>query len=108
VYNSTEIYEYFLSTYGKECQFNYLRFPKFQNISNLPEYFKNKIISDSRLPQELLKQLKFELYSQENLGMFKAIKFYTALDKQRGLNITEYLEEFNELVDYERSERAVI
>ena len=35
VFNTTEIYEYFKNRYGKECMFNYLRFPKFQNISNL-------------------------------------------------------------------------
>lgn len=106
--NSTEIYEYFYNNYNKECQFNYLRFPNFQNISNLPEYYKDKILNSSRLPSHLLEQLRFELYTLENKGLSKAIQFYRALDKQRGINILEYLPEFQELIKYEERTRNTI
>lgn len=106
--NSTEIYEYFNKKYNKECQFNYLRFPNFQNISNLPEYYKQQILNLSRLPTYLLEQLRYELYTLENKGMYKAIQFYKALDKQREVVITDYLPEFKELINYEQRTRNSI
>lgn len=108
VFNTTGIYEYFYTKYKKECQFNYLRFPKFQNISNLPEIFKARILTESRLPEVLYTQLKYELYSQKSTGITKALHFYKALDKQRGTDIVEYLEEFNELIEYEQREGNII
>jgi len=102
VYNTTNIYEYFNNKYHKKCRFNYLRFPKFQSIVNLPEKIKSKILKDSRLPKKLYEELKYELYSVEGNGLTKAVNFYRTLDKQRGVNLEEYLPEWkNYLVDHE-------
>ena len=102
VYNTTNIYEYFNNKYDKECRFNYLRFPKFQSIVNLPEKIKIEILQDSRLPKNLYEELKYELYSVEGDGLNKAVNFYRTLDRQRGVNLEEYLPEWkNFLVDYE-------
>jgi len=102
VYNTTNIYEYFNNKYHKKCRFNYLRFPKFQSIVNLPEKIKSKILKDSRLPKNLYEELKYELYSVEGNGLTKAVNFYRTLDKQRGVNLEEYLPEWkNYLVDHE-------
>lgn len=102
VYNTTNIYEYFNNKYDKECRFNYLRFPKFQSIVNLPEKIKIEILQDSRLPENLYEELKYELYSVEGDGLTKAVNFYRTLDRQRGVNLEEYLPEWkNYLVNYE-------
>ena len=102
VYNTTNIYEYFNNKYDKVCRFNYLRFPKFQSIVNLPEKIKIEILQDSRLPKNLYEELKYELYSVEGDGLIKAVNFYRTLDKQRGVNLEEYLPEWkNYLVDHE-------
>jgi len=108
VSNTTEIYEYFYHKYEKECIFNYLRFPKFQSIINLPEHTKTAILSNSRLPEHLLNQLRYELYAEQGIGLTKALSFYSTLDKQRGLNILEYLPEFKEFYDYDRDTRHTI
>lgn len=102
VFNTTEIYEYFYGKFNKECIFNYLRFPKFQSIVNLPEKYKLEIIKNSRLPENLHNQLKFELFSDEGEGLTKAINFYKTLDKQRKINISEYIPEFTKYVEYEQ------
>jgi len=102
VYNTTNIYEYFNNKYDKECRFNYLRFPKFQSIVNLPEKIKIEILQDSRLPENLYEELKYELYSVEGDGLTKAVNFYRTLDRQRGVNLEEYLPEWkNYLVNHE-------
>ena len=102
VYNTTNIYEYFNDKYDKECRFNYLRFPKFQSIVNLPEKIKIEILQDSRLPENLYEELKYELYSVEGDGLNKAVNFYRTLDRQRGVNLEEYLPEWkNYLVNHE-------
>lgn len=102
VYNTTNIYEYFNNKYDKECRFNYLRFPKFQSIVNLPEKIKVEILQDSRLPENLYEELKYELYSVEGDGLTKAVNFYRTLDRQRGVNLEEYLPEWkNYLVNHE-------
>ena len=56
VYNTTNIYEYFHHNYSKECKFNYLRFPKFQSIVNLPDKIKNEIIVIKDLNSKLKKE----------------------------------------------------
>lgn len=94
VYNSTNIYEYFVDNYSKECMFNYLRFPKFQSIVNLPEKIKKKILKQSRLPEKLYSELEYELYSEKSTGLTKAVNFYRTLDKQRGVKLEEYLPEW--------------
>ena len=94
VYNSTNIYEYFVDNYSKECMFNYLRFPKFQSIANLPEKIKEKILKQSRLPEKLYSELEYELYSEKSTGLSKAVNFYRTLDKQRGVKLEEYLPEW--------------
>jgi len=102
VYNTTNIYEYFNNKYEKECRFNYLRFPKFQSIVNLPEKIKIEILQNSRLPENLYEELKYELYSVEGDGLTKAVNFYRTLDRQRGVNLEEYLPEWkNYLVNHE-------
>jgi sulfatase maturation enzyme AslB (radical SAM superfamily) len=94
VYNSTNIYEYFVDNYNKECMFNYLRFPKFQSIVNLPEKIKEKTLKQSRLPKKLHNELEYELYSEKSIGLNKAVNFYRTLDKQRGVKLEEYLPEW--------------
>ena len=102
VYNTTNIYEYFNNKKEKECRFNYLRFPKFQSIVNLPEKIKIEILQNSRLPENLYEELKYELYSVEGDGLTKAVNFYRTLDRQRGVNLEEYLPEWkNYLVNHE-------
>ena len=100
VYNTTNIYEYFNNKYDKECRFNYLRFPKFQSIVNLPEKIKVEILQDSRLPENLYEELKYELYSVEGDGLTKAVNFYRTLDRQRGVNLEEYLPEWKNYLVY--------
>jgi hypothetical protein len=90
----TNIYEYFFNNYNKECVFNYLRFPKFQSIVNLPEKIKQKIIKQSRLPEKLHNELKYEFYSEESNGLSKAVSFYRTLDRQRGVKLENYLPEW--------------
>jgi len=94
VYNMTNIFEYFSNKYNKECMFNYLRFPKFQSIVNLPEKIKQKIIKQSRLPEKLHNELKYEFYSEESNGLSKAVNFYRTLDRQRGVKLENYLPEW--------------
>jgi len=94
VYNMTNIFEYFFNKYNKECMFNYLRFPKFQSIVNLPEKIKQKIIKQSRLPEKLHNELKYEFYSEESNGLSKAVNFYRTLDRQRGVKLENYLPEW--------------
>lgn len=94
VYNITNIYEYFFHNYNKECVFNYLRFPRFQSIVNLPEKIKQKIIKESRLPEKLHKELEYELYSEKSIGLSKAVNFYRTLDRQRGVELEKYLPEW--------------
>jgi len=94
VYNMTNIFEYFSNKYNKECMFNYLRFPKFQSIVNLPEKIKQKIIKQSRLPEKLHNELKYEFYSEESNGLSKAVSFYRTLDRQRGVKLENYLPEW--------------
>ena len=94
VYNMTNIFEYFSNKYNKECMFNYLRFPKFQSIVNLPEKIKQKIIKQSRLPEKLHNELKYEFYSEESNGLSKAVSFYRILDRQRGVKLENYLPEW--------------
>ena len=94
VYNITNIYEYFFHNYSKECVFNYLRFPKFQSIVNLPEKIKQKIIKESRLPKKLHNELEYELYSEKSIGLSKAVNFYRTLDRQRGVELEKYLPEW--------------
>lgn len=101
VFNTTNIYEYFFNKYGKKCVFNYLRFPKFQSITNLPKQFKDRIIAESRLPDDLHKQLEFEIHNNTEEELSKAFNFYSTLDRQRGLKLTDYLPEFIELKEYE-------
>lgn len=98
--NIGNIYQYFIENFNKECAFNYLRFPKFQNISNLPDYYKKLLLEEVNLPDNLYSQFKYELYAEDNKGLSKALQFYSALDKQRQVNITEYLPEFIELQKY--------
>lgn len=74
--------------------FNYLRFPKFQSIVNLPEKIKKKILKQSRLPEKLYSELEYELYSEKSTGLTKAVNFYRTLDKQRGVKLEEYLPEW--------------
>lgn len=90
----TNIYEYFFHNYNKECVFNYLRFPKFQSIVNLPEKIKQKIIKESRLPEKLHNELEYELYSEKSIGLSKAVNFYRTLDRQRGVELEKYLPEW--------------
>lgn len=102
VYNTTNIYEYFYYNYSKECKFNYLRFPKFQSIVNLPDKIKIEILKESRLPKNLYEELKYELYSVDGDDLTKAVNFYRTLDKQRGLSLEEYLPEWkNYLVNHD-------
>ena len=94
VYNITNIYEYFFHNYSKECVFNYLRFPKFQSIVNLPEKIKQKIIKESRLPKKLHNELEYELDSEKSIGLSKAVNFYRTLVRQRGVELEKYLPEW--------------
>jgi len=108
VTNTTGIYEYFKFNYDKECIFNYLRFPKFQSIVNMPDHIKKRILSNSRLPEHLHTQLEYEFYADNGMGLTKALNFYNALDRQRGLKIEEYLPEFVEYINYDRDTNIII
>lgn len=99
IFNIEKIYSYYKEYYGKTVIFNYLRFPKFQSIVNLPETFKINILNQVQLPEPLLKELKFELYSDEHKGIQKAISFYKHLDSKRNLDINKALPEFKNLTN---------
>lgn len=99
IFNIGEIYSYYKKNYGKAVIFNYLRFPKFQSIVNLPETSKLDILNQCKLPDHLLDELKFELYSSESTGIQKALTFYRHLDNKRNLDIKEALPEFKKFIN---------
>ena len=94
VFNITEIYRYYKDRYGKEVIYNYLKYPKFQSIINLPEESKQGILKSVQLPEKLYKELEFELYSSKGNSIKQALSFYSYLDKKRNLDIQETLPEF--------------
>ena len=102
VFYLSEIYDYYNSRYECDIAFNYLVYPEFQSIVNLPTEVKNKIVSESSLPDYLKKELEYELFVREGQELETAFKFYRQLDKQRGLNIDDILPELTEL-EYDRS-----
>lgn len=102
IFYLSEIYDYYKSRYDCDIVFNYLVYPEFQSITNLPKEVKNKIVRESTLPDNLKKELEYELFIREGQELDLAFKFYRQLDKQRGLNIDSILPELTEL-DYDRS-----
>lgn len=97
VFYLSEIYDYYNSRYTCTIAFNYLVYPEFQSIVNLPTEVKNKIVSKSSLPDYLKKELEYELFVREGQELETAFKFYRQLDKQRGLNIDDILPELTAL-----------
>jgi MoaA/NifB/PqqE/SkfB family radical SAM enzyme len=102
VFFLSDIYHYYKSRYDCDVAFNYLVYPEFQSITNLPKEIKNKIIGESTLPDDLKKELEYELFIREGQELDLAFKFYRQLDMQRGLNIDNVLPELIEL-NYDRS-----
>ena len=97
VFYISEIYDYYKSRYDCTIVFNYLVYPEFQSITNLPKEIKNQIVEESTLPDDLKKELEYELFIREGQELNLAFKFYRQLDKQRGLNIDSILPELTEL-----------
>jgi len=89
-----EIYQFYIERYNKACKFNYLRFPTFQSIVNLPKIEKEKIESSITLPSDLHRQLKYELNRKEGTGITKAYNFYKNLDYKRSTDILKELPEW--------------
>ena len=94
VYNMEEIYQFYIERYNKACKFNYLRFPTFQSIVNLPKIEKEKIESSITLPSDLHRQLKYELNRKEGTGITKAYNLYKNLDYKRSTDILKELPEW--------------
>ena len=94
VYNMEEIYQFYKQQFNKECKFNYLRFPSFQSIVNLPEDEKKYIESNTELPYNIHTQLSYELNREEGIGISKAYDFYRSLDRKRNTDLIQELPEW--------------
>lgn len=94
VYNMGEIFQFYKQQFNKECKFNYLRFPSFQSIVNLPKIEKNYIQINTKLPVDIHTQLTYELNREEGIGISKAYDFYSSLDQKRNTDIAQELPEW--------------
>lgn len=88
---------------GIPLSFNFVRYPSFFHVANLPldlkeTYFQNAYLLNIE-EKESLKAEMFCNYSQLNRDLFlKYCEFIKILDKKRGIDIVDFLPEWRELI----------
>lgn len=99
IFNVVEIYNYFIENFkgGNEPGINFVKHPYFLSIGNLSDEHKLEIINkieNSNLPVFWVDFLKHAMSEPSKIGYASFIKYINTIDKQRNLNIQDYLIEF--------------
>jgi len=102
IFNIVEIYNYFIENFkgGNDPGLNFVKHPYFLSIGNLSDEHKLNIldnISKSNLPSMWVDFIKHAMSEPSKIGYGSFIKYITTIDKQRKLNIVDYLPEFTSM-----------
>ena len=102
IFNIVEIYNYFIENFkgGNDPGLNFVKHPYFLSIGNLSDEHKLNILNDiekSNLPSMWIDFIKHAMSEPSKIGYGSFIKYITTIDKQRKLNIVDYLPEFTSM-----------
>ena len=99
IFNIVEIYNYFIENFkgGNDPGINFVKHPYFLSVGNLSDTHKESIlnkIEKSDLPEMWIDFIKHAMSEPSKIGYSSFIKYINTIDKQRKLDIKEYLPEF--------------
>lgn len=97
IFNIHNVYKFFKTNFNKEIVLNFVKRPLILTINNLPEECKLEVLNNvksNNLPEQMYRDIEFNLYNGKNLGLTPFFNFTNKLDKHRNISILEYLPEY--------------
>ena len=97
IFNIHNVYKFFKTNFNREIVLNFVKRPLILTINNVPEECKSEVlynIKSNNLPEQMYRDIKFNLYNGKNLGLTPFFNFTNKLDKHRNISILEYLPEY--------------